>query len=64
MFDYQTRRSGQHAARFLDGWAGALMVDDYGGYKALFGQGVTELACFEPYLELQIRHMSDAIFTM
>ena len=45
VFDYQTSRSGQHALRFLEGWTGALMVDDYGGYKALFGESVTELAC-------------------
>lgn len=45
VFDYQTSRSGQHALRFLAGWTGALMVDDYGGYKALFGESVTELAC-------------------
>ncbi|MGH8336077.1 MAG: IS66 family transposase, partial [Gammaproteobacteria bacterium] len=45
VFDYQTSRSGEHARNFLDGWRGHLMVDDYGGYKALFRQGVTELAC-------------------
>lgn len=46
VFDYQTSRSGEHARNFLEGWGGSLMVDDYGGYKALFQQGVTELACF------------------
>ena len=45
VFDYQTSRSGQHARDFLADWRGDLMVDDYGGYKALFQQGVTELAC-------------------
>ena len=45
VFDYQTSRSGQHARHFLEDWRGHLMVDDYGGYKALFQQGVTELAC-------------------
>lgn len=45
VFDYQTSRSGSHAQAFLQGWTGHLMVDDYSGYKALFGQGVTELAC-------------------
>jgi transposase len=45
VFDYQTSRSGQHARDFLQDWRGHLMVDDYGGYKALFKQGVTELAC-------------------
>lgn len=46
VFDYQTSRSGQHAASYLRDWRGALMVDDYGGYKALFGEGVVELGCW------------------
>jgi len=45
VFDYQTSRSGAHARDFLQDWRGHLMVDDYGGYKELFRQGVTELAC-------------------
>ena len=45
VFDYRASRSGQHARDFLDKWRGHLMVDDYGGYKASFEQGVTELAC-------------------
>lgn len=45
LFDYQTSRSGSHARAFLGDWKGHLMVDDYGGYKALFGLGVTELGC-------------------
>lgn len=46
VFDYQTSRSGQHAASYLRDWRGALMVDDYGGYKSLFNDGVIELACW------------------
>ena len=45
VFDYQTSRSGSHAAAFLRSWRGALMVDDFSGYKALFKIGMTELAC-------------------
>lgn len=45
VFDYQSSRSGAHARDFLQDWRGHLMVDDYGGYKALFGAQVTELAC-------------------
>jgi transposase len=45
VFDYQTGRAGAHARAFLQGWRGHLMVDDYAGYKALFADGVTELAC-------------------
>jgi transposase len=46
VFDYCPSRSGRHAERFLDGWRGSLMVDDFAGYKGLFRQGVTELGCF------------------
>jgi hypothetical protein len=45
VFDYQGSRAGKHARNFLSDWEGHLMVDDYSGYKALFDQGVTELAC-------------------
>ena len=45
VFDYQTSRSGEHARNFLAGWQGSLMVDDFGGYKALFNAGVVELGC-------------------
>lgn len=46
VFDYQTSRSGKHAAAFLEGWQGTLMVDDYSGYKALFAAGLVEQACW------------------
>lgn len=46
VFDYQTGRAGTHAQSFLQDWRGHLMVDGYSGYKALFVNGVTELACF------------------
>jgi transposase len=36
IFDYQAGRSGRHAQQFLQDWHGHLVVDDYGGYKALF----------------------------
>lgn len=36
VFDYQAGRSGRHAQQFLQDWQGHLLVDDYGGYKALF----------------------------
>ena len=45
VFDYQASRAGKHARNFLGEWQGHLMVDDYSGYKALFTEGVTELAC-------------------
>lgn len=46
VFDYGMSRSGRHVRDFLGDWRGALMVDDYAGYKALWGQGVIELACW------------------
>jgi transposase len=53
VFDYQTGRGGQHARQFLDRWQGYLLVDDYGGYKALFvpsthkpSADVVELGCW------------------
>jgi len=46
LFDFCTRRSGEHARRFLGDWRGTLMVDDYVGYKALFRDGITELGCW------------------
>ena len=46
VFDFQMSRAGKHAQQFLQGFEGALMVDDYAGYKALFASGVCiELAC-------------------
>lgn len=45
VFDYRESRSGSHAREFLSGWRGHLMVDDYSGYKALFGPDVVLLAC-------------------
>lgn len=47
VFDYCPGRAGRHAQAFLgEDWRGALMVDDYAGYKALFAQGITELGCW------------------
>lgn len=49
VFDYQTSRSGKHVQNFLNSWQGHLLVDDYGGYKALFSKTAspcTELGCW------------------
>jgi transposase len=46
LFDYCPSRVGKHAQQFLGDWRGALMVDDFSGYKALFAGGVTELGCW------------------
>ena len=44
VFDYQPVRAGSHTRDFLQGWQGHLMVDDYGGYQALFRSSIVELA--------------------
>ena len=38
-------RAGEHARNFLQGWKGKLVCDDFGGYKASFELGVTEIGC-------------------
>ena len=46
VFDCQNGRSGQYAKTFLKDFSGTLMVDDYGGYKALFATGqIKEAGC-------------------
>ena len=47
VFDYHPGRSGAHAREFLGEWRGHLMVDDYGGYKALFTSTDQTAACIE-----------------
>ena len=57
VFDYCQSRSGEHARRFLGDYRGALMVDDFSGYKSLFVAGITELAC----LAHARRHFNDLV---
>ncbi|MDD5578818.1 MAG: transposase [Methylobacter sp.] len=50
VFDYRPGRSGSQARGFWGDWRGHLLVDDYGGYKALFtpdsrNEACTELGC-------------------
>ncbi len=45
VYDLQPSRSGEHARNFLGDWKGSLVCDDYGGYKACFAGGVTEVGC-------------------
>ena len=48
IFDYRGGRSGEHARQFLGTWQGHLVVDDYGGYKALFSAARQEASpCIE-----------------
>ncbi|AKJ27078.1 IS66 family transposase [Caldimonas brevitalea] len=45
VYDFADSRAGKHAMAFLGSWRGALVCDDYSGYKALLAQGVTEAGC-------------------
>lgn len=45
VYDFSPSRAGEHARNFLHGWSGKLVCDDFGGYKASFELGVTEIGC-------------------
>ena len=62
VYDFAPSRAGEHARTFLKGWAGKLVCDDYSGYKASFGAGVTEIGCMaharRKFYELHVNHQS------
>ena len=62
VYDFADGRAGEHARRFLVGWSGKLVCDDYSGYKALFERGVTEVGCLaharRKFHELWVNHKS------
>ena len=43
--DFCESRAGAHPRSFLGDWRGALVCDDYGGYKAGFASGILEAGC-------------------
>ena len=45
VYDFTETRAGEHARAFLGDWRGSLVCDDYGGYKASFALGVSEVGC-------------------
>ncbi|CAN7258411.1 IS66 family transposase [Pseudomonas brassicacearum] len=45
VYDFSPSRSGDHSRAFLQDWKGKLVCDDFGGYKASFALGVTEIGC-------------------
>ncbi len=45
IYDFAPCRAGEHARTFLGDWRGKLVCDDYAGYKAGFGNGITEIGC-------------------
>ena len=46
VYDFCETRAGRHAASFLEGWAGTLLVDDFAGYKQLMGEQIQEAGCW------------------
>jgi hypothetical protein len=62
IYDFAESRAGEHARRFLEGWSGKLVCDDFAGYKALFRDGVTEVGCMaharRKFHELWVNHKS------
>lgn len=62
VYDFADSRAGKHAQAFLGDWRGALVCDDYSGYKALIAKGVTEAGCLaharRKFHELWANHSS------
>jgi len=45
VYDFCETRASEHARTFLGDWKGALVCDDFSGYKAGFANGITEVGC-------------------
>ena len=45
VYDFCETRAGEHCRTFLGAWKGSLVCDDFGGYKAGFANGMTEVGC-------------------
>ncbi|MGC3030612.1 IS66 family transposase, partial [Burkholderia sp. DN3021] len=62
IYDFADSRAGEHARAFLGEWRGKLVCDDYGGYKAGFENGITEIGCLaharRKFFDLHIKHQS------
>lgn len=62
VYDFVESRAGKHAQAFLGEWSGALVCDDFSGYKGLFRDGVTEAGCMaharRKFHELWANHQS------
>lgn len=62
VYDFADSRAAAHPKRFLEGWSGKLVCDDYSGYKGLFAEGVTEVGCLaharRKFSDLWVNHQS------
>ena len=45
VYDFRESRAGEHARTLLGAWKGALVCDDFSGYKQSFTLGVIEAGC-------------------
>jgi transposase len=45
VYDFCETRAGENCRAFLGEWKGSLVCDDFGGYKAGFANGITEVGC-------------------
>lgn len=45
VYDFCETRAGENCRTFLGAWKGSLVCDDFGGYKAGFANGLTEVGC-------------------
>ncbi|AEA65919.1 IS66 family transposase [Burkholderia gladioli] len=63
IYDFADSRAGEHARAFLGEWRGKLVCDDYGGYKAGFESGITEIGCLaharRKFFDLHVKHQSE-----
>jgi transposase len=63
VYDFCESRAGEHARAFLGDWSGALVCDDFSGYKASFGIAITEVGCMaharRKFFDLHVSNKSE-----
>ena len=63
VYDFCESRAGEHARTFLGEWKGALVCDDFAGYKQSFALGITEAGCLahsrRKFFDLHVSNKSE-----
>jgi transposase len=63
VYDFCETRAGEHARNFLGDWSGGLVCDDFSGYKASFGESITEVGCMaharRKFFDLHVSNKSE-----
>ena len=63
VYDFCETRAGEHARNFLGDWSGGLVCDDFSGYKASFGEAITEVGCMaharRKFFDLHVSNKSE-----